>query len=275
MIEPKISVITACYNHGKYIHEMIDSVLAQSFQNFEIIIVNDGSTDDTKEILNKIEHTKIQIIHEEHRGPSHARNVAIRHAKAPLIFNLDADDKISYDLLEKAYNVFCCNPDAGIVYSDCVYFGSRSGKVKLAEPSLKNMLYENRIISNAFFRKSDWKVVGGYSECFLYGLEDWDLWLSIIELKREIIIIQDSHSFYRKYSKMDDCRSGITKLDRNRLLYSVNLIIKRHNELYMKYPDIHKRLTQKYKEENSNNFLLNKTRDMIFFVKQNLAYQFR
>jgi glycosyltransferase involved in cell wall biosynthesis len=103
---PKISVISACYNHGKYIHEMINSVLNQTFHDFEIIVVNDGSTDDTGNILDSIQNEKIRIIHSEHKGPSHARNLAINNAKSSIIFNLDADDRIAEDLLEKGFKVF-------------------------------------------------------------------------------------------------------------------------------------------------------------------------
>ena len=104
--EPKISVITACYNHGKFINEMIESVIQQTFEDYEIIIVNDGSTDDTAEILKNITHEKVKIIHTENHGPADARNTAIKHARAPLIMNLDADDKIAPGLLEKAYKIF-------------------------------------------------------------------------------------------------------------------------------------------------------------------------
>jgi len=102
---PKISIITACFNHGKYIHEMLDSVFAQSFQDFEIIIVNDGSTDNTREILEAIQHNKVRICHTRNRGPAHARNLAIKKAKGEIILNLDADNKIAPTFLEKCFSI--------------------------------------------------------------------------------------------------------------------------------------------------------------------------
>lgn len=70
----RFSVITPCFNHGKYIHEMLTSVLNQTYRDFEVIIVNDGSTDDTKLILDGIIHDKVKIIHTSNYGPAHARN---------------------------------------------------------------------------------------------------------------------------------------------------------------------------------------------------------
>lgn len=238
MVEPKISVITACFNHGKYIHEMIDSVLNQTFQDFEIIIVNDGSTDDTQVILQKIRHDKIQIIHTEHRGPSHARNTAIANARAQIIFNLDADDKIASDLFEKAYNVFSNRSNIGIVYTNCEYFGSKSGKMDIEDYSFEGMLFGNKIVSAAFFTKYDWKVTGGYSEGFVYGLEDWDLWLKIIKQGREIIKISDSYFYYRSYENPYSSRSGIRKASKLKMLYSLARIMYGHKMLYVLSPFI-------------------------------------
>ncbi len=165
---PKISVISACYNHGKFIDEMLASVLAQSFQDYEVIIVNDGSNDDTEDILKKITHEKVRIIHTRNNGPAFARNLAIENARAPIIMNLDSDDKIAPDLLEKAYKVFCVDPEAGIVYSDAECFGAKTGKYEIGEYTFESMLFDNRIISQAFFRKKDWESVGGYSDELIY-----------------------------------------------------------------------------------------------------------
>lgn len=269
MPTPKISIISACYNHGKYIHEMIDSVLNQTFQDFEIIIVNDGSTDNTKEILDKIQHEKIRIIHSEHRGPSHARNLAISNAKADVIFNLDADDKISGDLLEKGFDVLLKSNNVGIVYTECKYFGARSGKFRVGSYSLERMLVSNRIVSAAFLRKSDWEKCGGYSEVFAYGLEDWDLWLSIIEQGREVVKIPDSCFYYRIYPKPCESRSGKRNSDRSKALNSVLLVYKRHYKLYSGYPTIMERFLQYEIEKNSA--LKKRIRNMIFPLRYKFA----
>jgi glycosyltransferase involved in cell wall biosynthesis len=238
MTEPKISVISACFNHGKFINEMVDSVLNQTFPDLEIIIVNDGSTDDTAEILDQIESEKVKIIHIENRGPAFARNLAIENARASVIMNLDADDKIAPGLLEKAYNIFISDSNIGIVYCDAVCFGAKSGKYEIGEYSPEAMLIGNRIISQAFFRKDDWEAVGGYSDTLQSGLEDWDFWLSVIELGRSVYKIPEELVYYRTYKNPSDCRSGRRKIDRVKMMRSLITIFHRHEKFYASCPRV-------------------------------------
>jgi glycosyltransferase involved in cell wall biosynthesis len=223
---------------------MLDSVFNQTFRDFEIVIVNDGSTDDSKQILDAVRNERIRIIHTGHLGPSRARNTAVKNSRADIIFNLDADDKIANDLLEKGYQAMMTNRNAGIVYSDCSYFGARTGIMKAGKYSLKGMLEENKIISAAFFRKTDWEKTGGYSECFSYGLEDWDFWLSIIELGREVIKVEESMVYYRKYKSMSESRSGRRKADREKSENALSEIFARHKKLYSLYPALYSRFSK-------------------------------
>jgi glycosyltransferase involved in cell wall biosynthesis len=252
--KPKISVVSACFNQGKFINEMVESVFSQTFNDFEIIIVNDGSTDDTEEILKAINHERVRIIHTENHGPANARNTAIKNASASIIMNLDADDKIAPDLLEKAYDIFVSRANAGIVYCDAGFFGAKSGKFNIAEYTLESMLFNNRIISLAFFRKEDWQAVSGYSGELIYGLEDWDFWLLIIELGRDVVKIPEKLVYYRTYRNNEECRSGRRKADRMKVLESMVIIFRRHKKLYSTCPRAWKhfsKLEKKFDNENS------------------------
>jgi glycosyltransferase involved in cell wall biosynthesis len=235
--EPEISIISACYNHGAYIGEMIESVMNQTFSNFEVIIVNDGSTDNTAQILNSIRNEKVKIIHTENRGPASARNTAIKNASAPIIMNLDADDRIAPVLLEKAYSILETNPGVGIVYTEVEFFGEKTGRFEIQDYTPESMLLDNRIVSNAFFRRDDWLATGGYSDELIYGLEDWDFWLQIIELGRDVVKINEPLVYYRTYPDPKTYRSGRRKSDRMKQLESLVIIFKRHRKLYSQFPE--------------------------------------
>ena len=105
----------------------------------------------TQRHLKKITHEKIKIFHTENHGPAYARNTAIRNAGASIIMNLDADDKIAPELLEKAYRIFSEKPNVGIVHCDAECFGARSGKFEIGDYSLGSYVFENRINSHSHF----------------------------------------------------------------------------------------------------------------------------
>lgn len=198
---PNFSVIIPCYNQGAFIKEAVDSVLAQTFQDFEIIIVNDGSSDvETNEILSSFTSPKTTVLSlSENQGPSVARNTAIKAAKGKYILPLDADDKIAPTYLEKAFNVLEQNTSVGIVYCKADLFGNESGQWDLKPYSLKQILNDNCIFVSACFRKSDWERVGGFNKNMIHSLEDWDFWLSLIEKGVDVYQIPEILFFYRKH----------------------------------------------------------------------------
>jgi glycosyltransferase involved in cell wall biosynthesis len=243
---------------------MIESVLRQTFDDYEIIIVNDGSTDNTTEILESISLERVRIIHTQNLGPSRARNTAIEQARADIIMNLDADDKIAPELFEKAYTIFCRNPNAGIVYSDAELFGAKSGKFQIGKYSPEAMLFENRITSLAFFRKEDWQSVRGYSEKFIYGLEDWDFWLSIIELGRDVVRIPENLVYYRTYKNLADSRSGRIKTERHNTMEAKVAIFHRHKNLYATFPKASEHFSKIETLFKDENFLVRRVKNQIY-----------
>jgi glycosyltransferase involved in cell wall biosynthesis len=199
---PDVSVIIPCFNHGHYIHDAIDSVLNQTFQNFEIIVVNDGSTDpQTNEILKKIQHPKIKVLHTSNQGLASARNNGIREAQAPIILPLDSDDKIDSSYLRKACDTMKERYDIGIVTCNASFFGAKAGNWILHDYSEKKILFENVIFSASFFWRHDWEKVKGYNPNMTSGWEDWDFWLSIISLNRAVFRIPECLFRYRIHSK--------------------------------------------------------------------------
>lgn len=98
--QPLVSVIMPVYNTGIYLHEAIDSILSQTYKNWELIIVNDGSTDDSPTIINSYKDERIRIIHQENQGLSMTRNNAMKVAKGEFVYFIDSDDVIEAELIE-------------------------------------------------------------------------------------------------------------------------------------------------------------------------------
>ena len=115
---PLVSVVIPCYNQAIYLSEALDSLLQQTYQNWEAIVVNDGSPDDTENVaLGYVEKDKrIKYLCEENAGPSSARNMGIKYAKGEFILPLDADDLIKPEYIEIAIDTFDKNPSIKLVY---------------------------------------------------------------------------------------------------------------------------------------------------------------
>jgi glycosyltransferase involved in cell wall biosynthesis len=195
---PKVSVVIPCYNQGQFIDETVDSVLAQSFPDFEIIVVNDGSTDSfTNRLLENYAKEKTRVVVTANSGLAEARNNGIAVAEGQYILPLDADDRIEATYLEKAVKILDADPRAGIVYCRARLFGAVETEWLLPEYSLEKMLVDNVIFCSAFFRRDDWLVAGGYDPGMIYGWEDYEFWLALIERGRKVVRIDDILFSYR------------------------------------------------------------------------------
>lgn len=229
---PVVSVIIPCFNQGEFIKETLESVLNQTFPDFEVIITDDGSDDiQTKEILKSLNHPKIRVIFSEHKGVCHARNLAISEARGEYILPLDADDKIGKTYLKKAVDIFSENPNIGIVYCEAEYFGLLNGKWDLPSYSLEGMLNQNCIFVSAMFRKADWAKVGGFNPNMSLIREDWDFWLSLIENGAVVFRIPKTLFYYRKQASS---RSSVTQQSFEK---SALTIVRNHINLYAQHFD--------------------------------------
>lgn len=225
--EPIVSVIMPCYNQGKYLDEAIGSVLAQTYHCFEIIVINDGSTDaETIEILGDYQKPAVSILHTENHGPASARNTGIQQARGQYILPLDADDLIAPTYLEQAVKILDENPNAGIVYCEADFFGEKTGKFDLPGFNFPGILLGNMIFNSSFYRKADWEKVGGYKENYR-GWEDYDFWLSLLELGREVIRIPETLYFYRQINT-----SRSNSMNRQNWVEDYTRLFNNHPDLY-------------------------------------------
>ena len=195
----KVSVIMPCYNDGKYIMEAVASIYSQSYTNVELIIVDDGSDDiATVKILEKLKNeTGVRLLRTERLRPAGARNAGIEVSTGKYILPVDADDIIESCYVEQAVQALEEDENLGIVYCHADLFGEKSGPWELPEYSLNSMLLDNIIFVTAMFRKEDWERVGGFRTNMEHGMEDYDFWLSLLELGRGVRQLPDTLFHYR------------------------------------------------------------------------------
>ena len=210
----KVSVIMPCFNDGAYIQESIDSVMNQTYSNIEIIIIDDGSDDpNTISILNSISNPAVKILHSKRLRPAGARNFGIKEATGKYILPVDSDDTIDPTYVEKAVNILEENKNIGVVYCYADLFGEKKGRWELPNYSFETMLLDNIVFVTAMFYKDDWEKVGGFNTKMKAGMEDYDFWLSLLEIGREIYQIPEVLFHYRikpisrTTQFQDDCAS--------------------------------------------------------------------
>ena len=199
MKPPRISVLMPCFNHGDYIAEAIQSVLDQTFQDFEIIVVDDGSTDPvTRETLSTLTTPRTRVLTTGNQGLPAARNHAARHATGALFCALDADDKLAPTWFEKAVRVLDERPDVMFVSHWLETFGDEHWTWTPEGCELPSLLARNSVNGAALVRREAFEAVSGYDESMREGCEDWDFWLRLVERGCPGTIIPEVLFYYRR-----------------------------------------------------------------------------
>lgn len=226
---PKVSVVIPCYNLGKYLDETVDSVLRQTFQDFEIIIINPGSSDGfTNKLLSNYKRPKTKVISTPHMGVSESRNVGIREAGSPYICCLDSDDLIEPTCLEKTTKILDEHPTIGFVSFWYKMFDDGQGMVMHESCGIVDFLVDNSACAAAVFRKKAWEKCGGYDESLKTGFEDWDFWINILTKGYEAYIVKE---FLFKYRIRPDARHHTCDNSaRRRVLYRV--LMKKYEKVF-------------------------------------------
>jgi glycosyltransferase involved in cell wall biosynthesis len=204
---PAVSIIVPAYNVTKYIAETLDSILAQTFKDYEIIVVNDGSpdTEDLERVLSPYMN-QIVYIKQRNKGLSGARNTAIQAARGELIALLDADDKWMPDYLEVHYQMMKEDPTIDVVYSDAIIFGEAldfGQRYMDICPSDGEVTFESvatqrcNVMVSATIRRETVIKAGMFDET-LRSAEDFDLWLRILKKGGRIVYHNQPLVFYRR-----------------------------------------------------------------------------
>ena len=210
-MNPSVSVIIPTYNRADIILETIESVFNQTYQNFEIVIVDDGSSDNTKEVIENLKNPRIKYIYQKNSGPSAARNNGIKNAKGELIAFLDSDDLWLKDKLEKQINILNYRPEIGII--SCWAVGitfdnrilyKRTGSAKNNKEFIRGVLFNpDSVISGTpaiIIKRECFDKVGFFDE-EMKCLEDWDMWFRIA-LEYEFFCVNEILTYFRSHQSL-------------------------------------------------------------------------
>ena len=221
--KPLVSIIIPSYRQAAYIAETLDSVLAQTYVSWEALIIDDGSPDNTDEVVAPYleRDARIKYLKKENGGVSAARNYGISFAQGEYILPLDADDKIAPRYLELAVQAFEEEPARRLVYCYARFFGARTDEFKVRYRGYRAMLLDNSIFCSAVYRRSDCLAVGGYSEKLRLGFEDWDFNIRFLDEQSVVYQIPEELFYYR-----------IKPSSRNADLYVENRVDMAENALF-------------------------------------------
>ena len=238
-----VSIIIPAYNDGEYLAETLDSVFAQTLQDWECIIVDDGSTDNTSAIAKEYckKDSRYKYIPQENQGPSIARNNAIINSIGEYILPLDADDIIGSEYLQLASSYLSNHPEVKLVYCKACKIGLENGEWILPKYDYNSLLWENSIFCSALYRRKDYDKTKGYNPNMTYGLEDWDFWLTF--LHSDDIVFQIDKVLFQ-YRIKNNSRN-ITHPDRTKEMFQQILL--NHLDIYK--PFLHELFICKSRDE--------------------------
>ena len=200
---PKVSVLIPAYNAMAYLPETLDNVLKQTFKDFEVLIINDGSSDNIVEWASTITDPRVKLISQANQGVSIARNTAVMNARGEYVAFVDADDLWKPTKLEQQIHCLDDNPEVALVHTWMLLIdeeGKSTGRVMkstLEGDALQKIIERNSIAcSSVMIRRSCFENVGIF-DCNLKSIEDWDMWIRIA-LHYPLALIKEPLTYHRK-----------------------------------------------------------------------------
>jgi glycosyltransferase involved in cell wall biosynthesis len=198
----RVLIVVPCYNQAHYLPENIATIAAQTSNNFECVIVDDGSPDNTAEVAEQLiaqyPDRDIRLLRQKNAGLSEARNAGIRSSDAPLILPLDSDDKLFPEAVQKLAAAFDADPRPSLVSPWGRRFGDKHHAVVAYESDLPWLLKRNTYVTASMFTREAFEKVGGYKRNMAGGYEDWELWISILEAGGIARVVEEELYYYRK-----------------------------------------------------------------------------
>ncbi len=216
---PRVAVVVSCYNLGEYLHEAVDSVLAQTLEAVEIVVVDDGSDDPaTRRVLDAFDRPRTRVLRTENRGLAAAKNTGFAATTAPFLCALDADDRLAPAMLERSVARLEADPGLAFVSHWLRTFGEEEADWQPADCGLPALLDMNTVNGAALVRRSAFEQVGGYDESFRDGCEDWDFWITLVSRGLGGAILPEVLFYYRR--RADSMSRRMTRDAGHARLYS-------------------------------------------------------
>ena len=198
---PLVSVVIPCYRQAEYLPFAVASVVTQTFTDWEIVIVDDGSPDDTGRVAQQLTRHfnghAIRLVRQANAGVAAARNAGIRASRGHLILPLDADDALDPTFLAKTVAALHGDARASVAFTDVARFGEAEGVDRMGPWSSSELARRNVAVCTSLYERAVWEAAGGYDETMLEGYEDWDFWLTCVERRVEAVHVREPLFFYR------------------------------------------------------------------------------
>jgi glycosyltransferase involved in cell wall biosynthesis len=182
MTEPLISIVVRCHNYGRYLPEAIESALAQDYPNLEVIVIDDGSTDDSLEVASRY-RDRVKVFTQQNEGLARTSNRGASEAKGEYVMFLDADDRLEPTYVSELHDALDRKPEASFAYCSARLFGAES-RIAPARPFSAFSLVRGRnyVNTSALTRRGDYLDAGGYPKDLGEGaFDDWDFWLTMVK----------------------------------------------------------------------------------------------
>ena len=230
MNNPVFSIIVPCYNQEKFLAETLDSVLAQTFDEWECVVVNDGSTDHSEVIIDEFckKDSRFIKLNQQNQGLAMSRNNGIMKAKGKYILPLDGDDKIGNQYLELAKKAFDGNSKLKLLYCKAQFFGSKNELWELPKYDYETLVFINHIFCSCIYRKTDFQKTSGYDPKMKFGYEDWEFLLQLLHKDDQVKQLNSTQFYYRQRED-----SMISFLENKEKLQTMEkYVFNKHQDIY-------------------------------------------
>ena len=192
------SVIIPCYNMAQYVAETIESVKKQTYTDWECIVVDDGSTDDSRKVIKESvgEDSRFRLIHQKNKGVAAARNTAISKALGKYILPLDADDMLRPDALYRFAVVWNNTPDARLIVPAMYRYGEGVNGIRRYDyPGYERFRQGGSLANSSCYRREDWERIGGYRDGTM--VEDYEFYVRLLDDNAVVVCLDHILIDYR------------------------------------------------------------------------------